>query len=71
MADKTIQHVSVPNLKLYMSMKTELSVKEVGEFSIILCSKSPKRRTYFFKGQPVLGSYLKGAYENFRVKGFS
>ena len=36
MAYKTRQRVSVPNLKLFKSMKTELSAKEVGEFSIML-----------------------------------
>ena len=39
MTFKTIQHVSVPNLKLFGPMKTELQVKEVGEFSITLYGK--------------------------------
>ena len=34
-AYKTIQHVSVPNLSLFGSMKTELRAKEVGKFSIM------------------------------------
>ena len=33
-------------------------------------NKSSQRRTYFFKSQAVLGSYLKGADGDFRVKGF-
>ena len=33
-------------------------------------NKSPQRRTYFFKSQTVLGSYLKGADGDFRLKGF-
>ena len=32
-------------------------------------SESPQRRTCFFKSQAVLGSYLTGAYGNFRVNG--
>ena len=39
MAYKTIQHVSVPNMKLFGSLKTELWAKEVGEFSIRLYRK--------------------------------
>ena len=39
MAYKTIQRVSVPNLKLFGSMKTELRAKEVGEFSIMSYGK--------------------------------
>ena len=39
MACKTIQLVYVPNLKLFGPMKTELWVKEVGEFSIMLYGK--------------------------------
>ena len=39
MAYKTIQRVSVPNLKLFGSMKTELCAKEVGEFSIMAYGK--------------------------------
>ena len=35
MTYKIIQQVSVPNLKLFESMKTELSAKDVGEF--LLC----------------------------------
>ena len=35
MACKTIQRVSVPNLKLFGPMETELWAKEVGEFSIM------------------------------------
>ena len=38
MACKTIL-VSVPNLKLFGSMKTELWAEEVGEFSIMLYGK--------------------------------
>ena len=33
MANKTIQCVSVPNLKFFESIKTKLWAKEVGEFS--------------------------------------
>ena len=36
---KTIQCVSVPNLNLFGPMKTELWVKEVGKFSIMLYGK--------------------------------
>ena len=32
---KTIEHVSVPNLKLFGPMKTKLWAKEVGELSIM------------------------------------
>ena len=39
MACKTIQHVSVPNLKLFGTIKTELWAKEVWEFSITLYGK--------------------------------
>ena len=35
MVCKTIHCVSVPNLKLFGPMKTELWAKEVGEFSIM------------------------------------
>ena len=35
----TIQRVSVPNLRLFGSMKTELWAKEAGEFSIMLYGK--------------------------------
>ena len=36
MAYETTQRVSVPNLKLFGPMKTNLWAKEVGEFSIML-----------------------------------
>ena len=39
MACKTMQHVSVPNLKLCGKMKTELWTKEVWEFSVMLYAK--------------------------------
>ena len=39
MACKTIQHVSVPNLKLFEPNKTKLWEKEVGRFSIMLYGK--------------------------------
>ena len=39
MAYKTIKRVSVPNLKSFGLMKTELQAKEVGEFSIMLYGK--------------------------------
>ena len=39
MAYKTILLVSVPNLKLFGSMKTELWAKEVREFSVMLYGK--------------------------------
>ena len=39
MAYKIIQCVSVPNLKLFGSIKTELRAKEVGEFFITLYEK--------------------------------
>ena len=39
MAYKTIIRVSVPNLKSFRPMKTELQIKEVGEFSIMLYGK--------------------------------
>ena len=39
MAYKTIQRVSVPNLKLFGSLKTVLWAKEVGEFFIMLYRK--------------------------------
>ena len=39
MAYKTIQRVSVPNMKLFESTKTKLWAKEVGEFSIMLYGK--------------------------------
>ena len=45
-----------------------MNIKNAG---ILQHSKSPHRRTYFFKSQAVLGFYLKGAYGNFRVKVFS
>ena len=35
MACKTIQHVFIPNLKLFRLIKTELRAKEVGEFSVL------------------------------------
>ena len=38
-AYKTIQRVSVPNLKLFGPMNTELSAKEVGKFSVTLYGK--------------------------------
>ena len=34
MVYKTIQHVFVPNLKLFRPVNTKLQAKEVGEFSI-------------------------------------
>ena len=37
MVCNAIRHVSVPNLKLCGSMKTELWAKEVGESSVMLC----------------------------------
>ena len=39
MVYKTMQRVSVPNLKLFGPMKTEIWAKEVGEFSITLYGK--------------------------------
>ena len=39
MANKTINRVSVSNLKSFGPTKTELRVKEVGEFSIMLNGK--------------------------------
>ena len=36
---KTIQRVSVPHLKLFDPLNTELWAKEVGEFSTTLCGK--------------------------------
>ena len=39
MACKTIQCVSVPNLKVFGSIKTEFWAKEVEEFSIMLYGK--------------------------------
>ena len=39
MVYKTIQRVSVPNLKLFEPLKTELRAKECGEFSIMLLGK--------------------------------
>ena len=36
MANETIQRVSVSNLKLFGTVKTELWTKEIGGFSIIL-----------------------------------
>ena len=36
MVYKTIQGVSIPNLKLFGPVKAELWAKEVGEFSIML-----------------------------------
>ena len=39
MACKTIQRVSVPNLKLFGSQKRELRAEEVGEFSIMFYGK--------------------------------
>ena len=39
MAHKTIQRVSVPNLKVFEPMKTELWSKEAGEFSVMLYGK--------------------------------
>ena len=39
MAYKTIQRVSVPNLKLFVSIKTELWAKKVEEFSVMLDGK--------------------------------
>ena len=38
-AYKTVQQGSVPNFNLFGPMKTELQVKEVGEFSITLYGK--------------------------------
>ena len=38
MAYKTIKRVSVPNLKSFGLTKTELQVKEAGEFSVMLNS---------------------------------
>ena len=38
-AYKTIQRVSIPNLKLFGPTATELWGKEVGEFSIMFCGK--------------------------------
>ena len=35
MACKTIQHVFIPNLKLFRLIKTELRAKEVGEFPVL------------------------------------
>ena len=39
MAYETIQHVFIPNLKLFGPMNTKLQAKEVGEFSITLYGK--------------------------------
>ena len=39
MAYKTIEHVSVPNLKSFGPTRTELRAKEVGEFSIMFYEK--------------------------------
>ena len=39
MACKTTQRVSVPNLKLFGSMKTELCTQEILEFCIMFCGK--------------------------------
>ena len=39
MACRTIQHVSVPNMKLLESTKTKLQANEVGECSIMLHGK--------------------------------
>ena len=39
MVYKTMQCVSVPNLKLFEPMKTEIWAKEIGEFSITLYGK--------------------------------
>ena len=40
------------------------------EYKIVIYhNKSSQRRTYFFKSEFVLGSFSKGAYGNFRVRG--
>ena len=39
-------------------------------YVVLLYSKFQERKTYFFKGQAALGSYLKGAYGNFKVRFF-
>ena len=46
MAYKTIKRVSVPNLKSFGPMKTELQAKEVGEFSIMLYGKMGWERSH-------------------------
>ena len=45
MAYKTIQRVSVPNLKSFGPTKTQLQAKEVGEFSIMLYGKMGRGRS--------------------------
>ena len=46
MAFKTIQCVSVPNLKLFGPRKTELQAKKFGKFSIMLYGKWAGRHSF-------------------------
>ena len=61
MAYKTIQLVSVPNLKLFRPMKRDLWAKEVGRFSIMLY----RINLDLLSSQKLLAQVLASSQNNF------